>query len=142
MCLTCEAKLKHQQATTLDTTTIAQSSLGGNTKTVMIANCGPANYNTDETLSTLRYADRAKQIQNRPNINEDPEHAMIREYQEEIERLRAQMAEATKSEVRVNVHTRVHVLPRANEPLTLQSSAPASPLQNHTSLRWCTWTVL
>ena len=82
----------------------------------MIANCGPANYNTDETLSTLRYADRAKQIQNRPNINEDPEHAMIREYQEEIERLRAQMAEATKSEVRVNVHTRVHVprgLPRA-----------------------------
>ena len=111
----------------------------------MIANCGPANYNTDETLSTLRYADRAKQIQNRPNINEDPEHAMIREYQEEIERLRAQMAEATKSEVRVNVHTRVHVprgLPRANEPLTLVSSAPAAPLPYHTSLRWCTWTVL
>ena len=64
----------------------------------MIANVGPADYNTSETLSTLRYADRAKRIQNRPNINEDPEHAMIREYQEEIERLKAQVAAAAKAE--------------------------------------------
>ena len=75
-----------------------QSSLGGNTKTVMIANVGPADYNTSETLSTLRYADRAKRIENKPNVNEDPEHAMIREYQEEIERLRAQVAAAGKAE--------------------------------------------
>ena len=47
-----------------------QDSLGGNTKTVMIANCGPADYNYDETLSTLRYASRAKQIKNKPKINE------------------------------------------------------------------------
>jgi hypothetical protein len=36
----------------------------------MIANCGPADYNYDETLSTLRYASRAKQIKNKPKINE------------------------------------------------------------------------
>lgn len=41
-------------------TRILQDSLGGNTKTVMIANIGPADYNTEETLSTLRYASRAK----------------------------------------------------------------------------------
>ena len=49
-----------------------QDSLGGNTKTVMIANVGPADYNYDETISTLRYANRAKNIKNKPRINEDP----------------------------------------------------------------------
>ena len=53
-------------------TRLLQSSLGGNTKTVMIATVGPADYNLEETLSTLRYASRAKNIQNKPKINEDP----------------------------------------------------------------------
>ena len=48
-------------------TRLLQNSLGGNTKTVMIANIGPADYNYDETMSTLRYANRAKQIQNKPS---------------------------------------------------------------------------
>lgn len=61
-------------------TRLLQDSLGGNTKTVMIANIGPADYNTDETLSTLRYASRAKNIQNKPRINEDPKDTMIREF--------------------------------------------------------------
>jgi len=74
-------------------TRLLQDSLGGNTKTVMIANCGPADYNYDETLTTLRYADRAKQIKNKPRINEDPKDAMLREFQEEIARLRARLAE-------------------------------------------------
>ncbi len=77
-------------------TRLLQDSLGGNTKTVMIANCGPADYNYDETLSTLRYADRAKQIKNKPRINEDPKDAMLREFQEEISRLRARLAEEEK----------------------------------------------
>lgn len=47
-----------------------QDSLGGNTKTVMVANIGPADWNYDETMSTLRYASRAKNIQNKPRINE------------------------------------------------------------------------
>ena len=54
----------------------------------MIANIGPADYNTEETLSTLRYASRAKAIQNKPKINEDPKDTMIREFQEEIEKLK------------------------------------------------------
>jgi len=73
-------------------TRILQDSLGGNTKTVMIANLGPADYNIEETLSTLRYASRAKHIQNKPRINEDPKDAMIREFHDEITRLREQLA--------------------------------------------------
>ena len=73
-------------------TRILQDSLGGNTKTVMIANIGPADYNTEESISTLRYASRAKQIQNKPRINEDPKDAMIREFYDEITSLRAQLA--------------------------------------------------
>lgn len=61
-------------------TRLLQDSLGGNTKTIMIAAVSPANYNYDETLSTLRYASRAKFIQNKPKINEDPKDALLREY--------------------------------------------------------------
>lgn len=49
-----------------------QDSLGGNTKTMMVACLSPADNNYDETLSTLRYANRAKNITNKPKINEDP----------------------------------------------------------------------
>jgi kinesin family protein 3/17 len=57
----------------------------------MVANLGPADWNYDETLSTLRYANRAKNITNKPRINEDPKDAMLREFQDEIRRLRAQL---------------------------------------------------
>merc|ERR1712000_158569 len=53
---------------------------------------GPADYNYDETLSTLRYANRAKSIKNKPKINEDPKDAMIRQFQDEIELLKRQLA--------------------------------------------------
>ena len=72
-------------------TKLLQDSLGGNTRTVMIANIGPADWNYDETISTLRYANRAKNIQNKPQINEDPKDALLREFQDEIARLRAQL---------------------------------------------------
>ncbi|KAL4450694.1 hypothetical protein ABPG77_001050 [Micractinium sp. CCAP 211/92] len=72
-------------------TRLLQDSLGGNTRTVMIANVGPAASNHEETLSTLRYANRAKNIQNKPRINEDPKDAMLREFQQEIARLRSQL---------------------------------------------------
>lgn len=58
----------------------------------MIANISPADYNYDETLSTLRYADRAKNIKNQPKINEDPKDALLREYAEEIKKLKEQLA--------------------------------------------------
>lgn len=52
-------------------------SLGGNSITVMIACVSPADYNLDETLSTLRYADRARKIKNKPVVNQDPKIAEI-----------------------------------------------------------------
>ena len=77
-------------------TRMLQDSLGGNTKTVMIANIGPADYNYDETINTLRYASRAKSIQNKPRINEDPKDALLREYQDEINKLREQLSALNK----------------------------------------------
>ncbi|XP_045885365.1 kinesin-like protein KIF17 isoform X4 [Micropterus dolomieu] len=70
-------------------TRLLQDSLGGNTRTLMIACLSPADNNYEESLSTLRYANRAKSIQNKPRINEDPKDALLREYQEEIKNLRA-----------------------------------------------------
>jgi kinesin family protein 3/17 len=57
----------------------------------MMAAIGPADYNFDETIGTLRYANRAKNIKNKPKINEDPKDAMIREFQDEIDRLTKQL---------------------------------------------------
>lgn len=54
----------------------------------MIANGSPASDSYDETLGTLRYASRAKSIKNQPKINEDPKDALLREYAEEILRLK------------------------------------------------------
>ncbi|XP_029907363.1 kinesin-like protein KIF17 [Myripristis murdjan] len=70
-------------------TRLLQDSLGGNTRTLMVACLSPADNNYEESLSTLRYANRAKSIQNRPRINEDPKDALLRQYQEEIKKLRA-----------------------------------------------------
>ncbi|KAL5967806.1 Kinesin-like protein KIF3A [Taenia solium] len=72
-------------------TRLLQDSLGGNSKTVMIANIGPTDYNYDESMSTLRYANRAKLIKNAARVNEDPKDALIRQFQKEIEELRAQL---------------------------------------------------
>lgn len=73
-------------------TRLLQDSLGGNAKTVMVATLGPASVHYDETLTTLRYANRAKNIQNQPRVNEDPKDALLREFQKEIARLRAQLS--------------------------------------------------
>ena len=72
-------------------TRLLQDSLGGNSKTAMIANIGPADYNFDESISTLRYANRAKNIKNKAKINEDPKDALLRQFQKEIEELRKQL---------------------------------------------------
>jgi hypothetical protein len=79
-------------------THLLRDSLGGNTKTVMIANVGPASSNRDETVNTLRYANDAKRIKNKPTINEDPKDAMLRVYQEEMERLKVELAEGCGAE--------------------------------------------
>ena len=66
----------------------------------MVANFGPSKFNYDETLTTLRYANRAKNIKNKPRVNEDPKDAMLREFQEEISRLKAQLANVNPKEKR------------------------------------------
>eukprot|EP01034_Spumella_vulgaris_P022225 gene22225-28339_t len=95
-----DAKSTHIPYRDSKLTRLLQNSLGGNAKTVMCANCGPADYNYDETLSTLRYANRAKNIKNKPKINEDPKDAMLREFQEQIKALKDQL-EATQRGVMI-----------------------------------------
>lgn len=98
-------------------TRILQDSLGGNSKTVMViylifyafvskvliyidyfqcATVGPAGFNYDETISTLRYANRAKNIQNTSKANEDPKEALLRQFQLEIEALKKQIDDSSK----------------------------------------------
>ncbi|KAL1430845.1 hypothetical protein MTO96_014705 [Rhipicephalus appendiculatus] len=72
-------------------TWLLRDSLGGNSKTIMIATISPAECNYGETLSTLRYANRAKNIINKPTINEDPNVKLIKELREEIARLRSRV---------------------------------------------------
>ncbi|XP_074492654.1 kinesin-like protein KIF1A isoform X18 [Sebastes fasciatus] len=69
-------------------TWLLRENLGGNSRTAMIAALSPADINYDETLSTLRYADRAKQIRCNAVINEDPNNRLVRELKEEVSRLR------------------------------------------------------
>ena len=57
------------------------------------ANIGPADYNYDETISTLRYANRAKNIKNKARINEDPKDVLLRQFQKEIEELKKKLEE-------------------------------------------------
>lgn len=77
-------------------TRLLQDSLGGNAKTLMCTNIGPADYNYDETISALRYANRAKNIKNKARINEDPKDALLRQFQKEIEDLRKQLQEGVE----------------------------------------------
>ncbi|XP_049631218.1 kinesin-like protein KIF1B isoform X4 [Suncus etruscus] len=69
-------------------TWLLRENLGGNSRTAMVAALSPADINYDETLSTLRYADRAKQIKCNAVINEDPNAKLVRELKEEVSRLK------------------------------------------------------
>uniref|UniRef100_A0A8C9HJ15 Kinesin-like protein n=1 Tax=Piliocolobus tephrosceles TaxID=591936 RepID=A0A8C9HJ15_9PRIM len=70
-------------------TWLLKDSLGGNSKTIMVATVSPAHTSYSETMSTLRYASSAKNIINKPRVNEDANVKLIRELREEIERLKA-----------------------------------------------------
>lgn len=74
-------------------TRLLQDSLGGNTRTLMVACVSPADDSYEESLSTLRYASRARNIRNKPCINEDSKDTLLREHQEEIKKLKAFLAE-------------------------------------------------
>ncbi|XP_044738914.1 chromosome-associated kinesin KIF4-like [Chrysoperla carnea] len=94
-------------------TRLLQDSLGGNSITLMIACVSPAAYNLDETLSTLRYADRARKIKNKPIINQDPRMA-------EIARLHQQLRELqllTLEQGNVEINEELHRLRQENQQL-------------------------
>lgn len=134
-------------------TWILKENLGGNSRTAMIAALSPADINYEETLSTLRYADRAKQIRCNAVINEDPNARLIRELKEEVNRLRdlllsqglSRLVTAPAAEVNNN---RVDVTlmpadpasngaPPTSEPVTGEGPAPESdsaPLDGHAQL--------
>ncbi|XP_039753302.1 kinesin-like protein KIF13B isoform X3 [Pararge aegeria] len=85
-------------------TWLLKDNLGGNSKTVMVATISPAADNYEETLSTLRYADRAKRIVNHAVVNEDPNARIIRELRQEVEALKEMLKHATGSPVGEDVH--------------------------------------
>lgn len=76
-------------------TWLLKDNLGGNSKTVMVATVSPSADNYEETLSTLRYADRAKRIVNHAVVNEDPNARIIRELRQEVETLKEMLKHAT-----------------------------------------------
>merc|ERR1712176_1432885 len=72
-------------------TRLLQNALGGSSKTIMICALSPASSNYEETLSTLRYADRAKKIKNNATVNENPQDKLLRELKEENAALKEMM---------------------------------------------------
>ncbi|XP_039444480.1 kinesin-like protein KIF13B isoform X3 [Culex pipiens pallens] len=93
-------------------TWLLKDNLGGNSKTVMLATLSPAADNYEETLSTLRYADRAKRIVNHAVVNEDPNARIIRELRMEVETLREMLKHATGTSLpgemkRVDIHDKL-----------------------------------
>ncbi|XP_053677042.1 kinesin-like protein KIF13A [Anopheles nili] len=92
-------------------TWLLKDNLGGNSRTVMLATLSPAADNYEETLSTLRYADRAKRIVNHAVVNEDPNARIIRELRKEVETLREMLKHATGSSFgdmkRVDIHDKL-----------------------------------
>ncbi|XP_055614279.1 kinesin-like protein KIF13A, partial [Uranotaenia lowii] len=90
-------------------TWLLKDNLGGNSKTVMLATLSPAADNYEETLSTLRYADRAKRIVNHAVVNEDPNARIIRELRKEVETLREMLKHATGGSdmKRVDIHDKI-----------------------------------
>ncbi|KAM3965832.1 kinesin-like protein unc-104 [Aphomia sociella] len=103
-------------------TWLLRENLGGNSKTAMIAAISPADINFDETLSTLRYADRAKQIVCKAVVNEDANAKLIRELKEEILKLR-ELLKAEGIEVEEGPDGRV-VYEKKEPPTTEETSSP------------------
>lgn len=95
-------------------TRLLQNALGGNSKTYMICAIRPGAKFFDETVNTLKYADRAKQIKNAAVVNENPMDKLIRELKEENDKLKKQLAEAGGP-----AKTVVHADPEAEEKMRL-----------------------
>jgi len=90
-----EDNVKHVPYRESKLTRLLQDSLGGNSHTLMIACASPADSNMEETLNTLRYADRARKIKNKPIVNIDPQVAELNNLREQVQFLKAQILQLT-----------------------------------------------
>uniref|UniRef100_A0A6N2MDQ8 Kinesin-like protein n=1 Tax=Salix viminalis TaxID=40686 RepID=A0A6N2MDQ8_SALVM len=101
-------------------TRLLQDSLGGNSRTVMIACISPADINAEETLNTLKYANRARNIQNKPVVNRDPMSSEMLKMRQQLEYLQAELfargGGCSSDEVQV-LKERIAWLEAANEDL-------------------------
>ncbi|KAG4934359.1 hypothetical protein JHK87_048361 [Glycine soja] len=100
-------------------TRLLQDSLGGNSRTVMIACISPADINAEETLNTLKYANRARNIQNKPVVNRDPMSNEMLKMRQQLEYLQAELfarSGGSPEEVQV-LKERIAWLEAANEDL-------------------------
>ncbi|XP_075221489.1 kinesin-like protein 3A [Lycorma delicatula] len=96
-------------------TRLLQDSLGGNSQTLMIACVSPSDFNQDETLSTLRYADRARRIKNRPIINQDPKVAENAKLRKEIEQLKLELLALRSQTDNRLICSSVNMLPESGD---------------------------
>ncbi|KAG1473034.1 hypothetical protein G6F56_001181 [Rhizopus delemar] len=110
-------------------TWLLKDSLGGNSKTCMIAAISPADY--DETLSTLRYADQAKKIKTKAVVNEDPSAKAMRELKDEVEALRQALMVYNPAEVE-KITAKAKKAPAKSQPSTTTTRAPTPVINDST----------
>ncbi|NXJ68101.1 KIF4 protein, partial [Rostratula benghalensis] len=86
-------------------TRLLQDSLGGNSHTLMIACVSPADSNLEETLNTLRYADRARKIKNKPIVNLDPQAAELHSLKQQVQQLQVLLLQAHGGTLPVSINS-------------------------------------
>ncbi|XP_064426648.1 stAR-related lipid transfer protein 9 isoform X5 [Mirounga angustirostris] len=119
-------------------TWLLKDSLGGNSKTIMVATVSPAHTCYSETMSTLRYASNAKHIINKPRVNEDANMKLIRELREEIRRLKAMLL---SFELR-NYSLLNEEKDESLKELVLQNELKIDQLTNDWTQKWNEWKAL
>ncbi|XP_075388537.1 stAR-related lipid transfer protein 9 [Tenrec ecaudatus] len=119
-------------------TWLLKDSLGGNSKTIMVATVSPAHTSYSETMSTLRYASNAKNIINKPRVNEDANVKLIRELREEIRRLKAMLLSfELRNFSSLNDGTDANL-----KELVLQNELKIDKLTKDWTQRWSDWKAL
>lgn len=107
-------------------TRILQDSLGGNSRTVMIAACSPAEVNFNETLNTLKYASRARNIKNKPVVNRDPASQQIAQLRQMVYELQKELLSTRK----VLLHNDIHFEQKIELPDADQLEKMGSAIEN------------
>ncbi|XP_060227989.1 stAR-related lipid transfer protein 9 isoform X1 [Meriones unguiculatus] len=119
-------------------TWLLKESLGGNSKTIMVATVSPAHTSYSETMSTMRYASNAKNIINKPQVNEDANVKLIRELREEIGRLKAMLLSFKLR----NLSSLNDELDESQKELVLQNDLKVGKLTQDWAQKWNDWQAL